>query len=337
MITAGLQEKARSARYGLLSAACAEAQLDHLLLGHTADDQAETVVMRLMRGSGVDGLSAMAEVGEGMEGITLVRPLLSLRKRAVIALLQDLGLDYVSDPSNANPAFQRVWVRQVLDEIEEREPDAPSRISATAGRMARAAEALERITHKSLAAIMKVNETGEVKVDRPAFKALDLEIRLRILRRFITRLTDHYPPEEDKLINLELGLTAQNGAYTLCGLHFLSENAVMRINREHGRTPPPPVPAASGMVWDNRFLISGTVDEDGLMVEMLGSRWAEARKNLGLEGPCGLGEVALAALPCLSHQGVIVGLPYFGSGRGLSFTCVVGDRLLGDALTKPSE
>ena len=336
-VHSGLQEKARAARYQLLGAACAQAGLDHLLLGHTADDQAETLLMRLMRGSGVDGLSAMAEVRQADHGLALVRPLLGVRKADIIALLGQSGLACTHDPSNENPAFLRVWTRRMLAELGQKEPEVVARLAATAARMARASAALERMTSESLSTILAVNGAAEATMGQGAFFALDEEIRLRILRRFITRLASAYPPEEGQLLKLEAALQAGEPGQTLAGLRFGIDGPHIRITREYGRTPPAPIVPEEGMTWDSRFRISGTPAEAGLQVEMLGPRWPDARERLGLEGPAGLGTAALAALPCLVREGQIMGLPYFGSGLGLSFTPVVRERLLGDALTKQAE
>src|SRR5271170_7691992 len=103
---ADLQARARTARHGLLQGWCAGAGVLHLLLAHHQDDQAETVLLRLGRGSGVDGLGAMAPVAYG-RACRLVRPLLDLAKTRLVATCRLFDQPFVDDPSNRDPGFAR--------------------------------------------------------------------------------------------------------------------------------------------------------------------------------------------------------------------------------------
>ena len=112
--TTGLQEAARLERYRLLAKAARDCGARHVLTAHTLDDQAETVLIRLTRGSGISGLAAMAHVSAlpGSEGeISLVRPLLGVRKTRLIATLRKAGVAHADDPSNRDPRFTRVRIR----------------------------------------------------------------------------------------------------------------------------------------------------------------------------------------------------------------------------------
>jgi tRNA(Ile)-lysidine synthase len=88
-----------------------------VLTAHTQDDQAETVVMRLARGSGVDGLSAM-ETGTVRDGVTLVRPLLPVSRERLRDTLRQAGMTWIDDPTNENTAHERVRVRKALDVLD---------------------------------------------------------------------------------------------------------------------------------------------------------------------------------------------------------------------------
>jgi tRNA(Ile)-lysidine synthase len=127
-----LEARARDARYGALDAVRREVGARHVLVGHTADDQAETVVLNLMRGSGASGLGAMA-----VRRDTVVRPLLGFRRHECDAVCAAVGVQPVHDPMNDDRAFRRVAVRV----------DVLPRLSAVAGRdlvpvLARQAEVL---------------------------------------------------------------------------------------------------------------------------------------------------------------------------------------------------
>src|SRR5205085_7051707 len=102
----GLQEAAREARYRLLTGFAAESGASHILTAHTLDDQAETLLMRMSRGTGIAGLAGMrAETKLG--AATLARPFLGLAKAELLALCEAHGWPYLDDPSNTDPRFAR--------------------------------------------------------------------------------------------------------------------------------------------------------------------------------------------------------------------------------------
>jgi tRNA(Ile)-lysidine synthase len=115
-----LQAHARNLRYSLMLNWCKENNFAALLLGHTQDDQAETVVMRLLRRSGVKGLSAMHEI-RVQENIRLVRPLLAISRRDLRQWLQAKNEDWFEDPSNQNISFQRVAIRKWLEAAPDKD------------------------------------------------------------------------------------------------------------------------------------------------------------------------------------------------------------------------
>ena len=105
-----LAERARAARHEALEAACAERGILHLLFGHHAADQAETVAMRRLRGSGPVGLAGMAALSE-TDHVRKLRPLLDVAPVRLRATLRAAGLAWIEDPSNADPAFERARLR----------------------------------------------------------------------------------------------------------------------------------------------------------------------------------------------------------------------------------
>src|SRR3546814_569603 len=134
-----LQSAARAMRYRLLAGWCAAAQVLHLALAHHREDQAETLLLRLARGSGVDGLAAMAPVVE-LPDLRLLRPLLDVPRGRLKATLDRLGQPFVEDPSNRNHAFSRVRLR-VLSPTLAAEGLDTGRLYATARSTGRARDA----------------------------------------------------------------------------------------------------------------------------------------------------------------------------------------------------
>ncbi|WP_246731724.1 tRNA lysidine(34) synthetase TilS [Methylocapsa sp. S129] len=131
-----IQERAREARYQLLGACAREIRADFLVTAHHADDQAETVLFRLIRGSGIGGLRGMESVA-AKGRLTLARPLLGLRKAELVAFCQAGGEEYARDPSNADPRFARTHLRQLADLLaaEGLGVDEIARLSRRAARM----------------------------------------------------------------------------------------------------------------------------------------------------------------------------------------------------------
>src|SRR5690606_8891238 len=141
----GIQAAARKARYRLLLEACRKVGAGDLLVAHHLEDQAETFLLRLARGSGVDGLAAMKPVrllSEGEPHVRLLRPLLDLPRERLHATVARSGLVPVSDPSNEDERFDRVKARKIAEHLAPLGLDA-ARLARMAGHMARAREALE--------------------------------------------------------------------------------------------------------------------------------------------------------------------------------------------------
>jgi tRNA(Ile)-lysidine synthase len=147
--SASLEQAARDARYAALSAALSAGEV--LLTGQHQDDQAETLLLRLMRGAGVRGAAAMAEqraLGAGR----LCRPLLSVSRQALLAYAQANGLEWVEDPSNADTRHGRNYMRhQVLPSLQARWPAASANLARSAGHFAEALGLLEALATEDLA------------------------------------------------------------------------------------------------------------------------------------------------------------------------------------------
>lgn len=177
---AGLQGEARAARYGALTGWARARGLSHLATAHHADDQAETLLMRLQRGSGVGGLAGIRPVrAEG--GITLIRPLLGWSKAELVRLVGDTGIEAVEDPSNSDMRFDRAAMRVFLRDHPEFEP---RRIARTAAAAREAEEALDWAADR-LADERIVAEGGEWRL-YPA--GLPREMRRRLLTRAIAQV-----------------------------------------------------------------------------------------------------------------------------------------------------
>jgi tRNA(Ile)-lysidine synthase len=230
---ANLAAAAREARYALLFAACRRARFRALALAHHREDQAETFLLRLGRGSGVDGLAAMAPVSE-RDGIALLRPLLDMPRGRLRAALAAAGQDWIEDPGNADPARARTAVRALLPALAAAGLPA-ARIAATAARMRRARQALEQATEDLLAAAFSFGTAGDCRVDRARLAAAPAEIALRALDRALRRVGGRdLPPRLERLERaLAKVLTPGFRPATYSGCRFLEQRGIIRIEREH--------------------------------------------------------------------------------------------------------
>lgn len=193
----GLQEAARDARYRLLVEAARKAGSGHVLTAHTRDDQAETVLFRIARGSGLAGLAGMARatlLGE----LILVRPFLDLPKARLIATLRAAQIPFVDDPSNHDSSFTRVRLRELMPALAAEGLDSV-RLARLARRLARADAALESAAAEALARLSRPNDSDAVVVDAAGFSRLSVEVALRVLHHAITSKGHEGPVELAKL------------------------------------------------------------------------------------------------------------------------------------------
>lgn len=204
----GLPAAARAARYRLLAQAARANGATHILTAHTRDDQAETLLMRIMRGSGIAGLAAMARESE-REGVLLARPFLSVSKSQLIATLKKAKIDFADDPTNRDLNFTRPRIRAVMPVLAAEGGDARN-LARLASRLARANAAVEVLVDGA-ERYLALRDRGashpgfdakafDVKTfDAKAFGAMPEEIRLRLLLRAIDRVGHEGPAELGKV------------------------------------------------------------------------------------------------------------------------------------------
>src|SRR5437588_4087405 len=184
----GLPAAARAARYRLLAKAARASGATHVLTAHTRDDQAETLLMRMLRGSGIAGLAAMARQSE-REGVWLARPLLDIPKSRLVATLNKAKIAFADDPTNRDTGYTRPRLRALMPALAEEGGDARN-LARLAGRLARANAALEVLADgaERYLALSDRSDAACFGFDASAFAGLAEEIRLRLLMRAIDRV-----------------------------------------------------------------------------------------------------------------------------------------------------
>jgi tRNA(Ile)-lysidine synthase len=210
----GLQQAARNARYRLLAEAARKAKAAHILTAHTLDDQAETVLIRMSRGSGLRGLAAMQKLSRldrGEPALQLVRPLLDIAKSRLIATCKAAKILYAEDPSNRDPRFARARLRGLMPALAK-EGLTAQRLNVLAHRLRRADRAIDATVDRAEAELA-ARAAATIVLDAVGFARLPAEIALRLIGRAVAQAGDEGPVELSKLESLNAALkAAQNGA-----------------------------------------------------------------------------------------------------------------------------
>ncbi|HEX3430197.1 MAG TPA: tRNA lysidine(34) synthetase TilS [Rhizomicrobium sp.] len=220
--SADIEAAARDARYRLMGTWCRSKGPRSLFIAHSLEDQAETFLLRLMRGSGVDGLAAMTPVapfpGPGCENLRIVRPLLGVQRAKLRAFLLRRNEPWLEDPMNADIRFARARLRGAWPALREM-GFSTERIAAAAGHLARARAALEQAASDLLAISCRSVENG-VLLDGGAIAAVPEEIGLRALARVLMQVSGrHYRPRFERLERVAAAIRLQElrGGRTLHG------------------------------------------------------------------------------------------------------------------------
>lgn len=310
--SSGIEAAARAARYRLLAEAARAEGLTHLATAHHRDDQAETFLMRLARGSGVYGLAAMAAETD-RAGLRLVRPLLGLSHDDLVAEVRAAGLEPVEDPHNSDPSFDRVRMRRLMPILAAEGLDAAT-LSATAERLARAAGALDAYVSRLLDRAAEADAFGTVRLRREDWRGEPEEIRLRALARILRAVGGAaYVPRLDGVEALAAAMGSEDAfaARTLAGVVVDRHGDGFRFQREGGRDGLPEVAVAAGFegIWDGRFRV--VVAGGGASGLVLGALGEAGRRQLAAHAPRGMPR-AIAALPALRRGGAILACPGLG-------------------------
>jgi tRNA(Ile)-lysidine synthase len=293
-----LQAAAREARFRLLGDWAQRRGIGAVALAHTQDDQAETVLLRLARGSGVDGLTGMAAVREAA-GIRWLRPFLEVSRDTLRAALEARGIDWAEDASNLDPRFHRVRARRALAALTPLGIDAPG-LAATARRMQRARAALEAETARALAHHAR-DDRGTVLVDRAALDLLP-EIRDRVFAQLLMAVTG--APHRPRLAALQRWTAAARAAgATFAGARLRPEGERLRIFREYRAVEGLRVPADA--CWDHRWRALAPPNAEGAEITALGPDGLLLLSRQAADGAhphwreTGLPQAALESLPAI--------------------------------------
>jgi tRNA(Ile)-lysidine synthase len=320
--TSNIQSAARNARYQLMGNFCADKNIKYLFLAHHMDDQAETFLLRLFRGSGVDGLSAMDSMSvlpvSGNDTI-VVRPLLNIAKDRLLETLKVAGQEWIFDPSNNNENFARVKVRALLEQSNIDGLNS-EKLSKTAQKMNRVRSLLDDLTTQAESDYVSVHPLGYAKLDKSFVETLHEEIALRLLVKIVKHISGgDYAPRYEKLLSLYNNIKSGNfSGQTLMGcLIFCNKTREIVFVRElsavHSGIE---ITDEKQHLWDNRFYVNGNKFQGRVVafskdiLQRITKETSELKVELyGQFDDHVLRDYVLPTLPCLVLTGGEVILP----------------------------
>ena len=277
--------------------------MTYLLTAHHLEDQAETFLLRLARGSGLDGLSGMQSI-RNYEGVALLRPFLDIPRERLHQTTVKAGLDPISDPSNSNQRFARVRIRNKMELLSE-EGMTAARLADTAGRLLQARQALEQVTENFMQSAVQLDEYGIAYLAYASLRDQPEDI----LRRTINKLlTPHggYPPRAESVQRIldDVFLKPRppkEGGKTVNGFVLRFRRDGLLIFREISGLPEPIVIKPAGFcVWDNGISVrvaKKSTLKGTLQIKPLGIAGLKIMRQLGNDLPKNLPVAALHALP----------------------------------------
>lgn len=303
-LTGGLQQAARTARYALLEQACREAGILHLLVGHTREDQAETVALRQAHGSGPAGLAAMAPLVESRH-LRLIRPLLGVARDDLRTFLAEAGQDWIEDPSNQDPRFERVRLRRA---------GAGGRaglLDLAAGKAAMLAD-LDASAGILAARHVRLFREGYARLDPALFDA-DRDAVTHLLSRLCRTIGGlAYPPAPAGLAALAAGLAGGKSGQSLGRCVFARADGTILVRREARLLPGPVAFSPVRPVrWDDRWEVAPGAGELALgPVGRAGMAQLEAARKADLLSPSSIPKVVWPVLPAIYRRGAISAVPH---------------------------
>jgi tRNA(Ile)-lysidine synthase len=319
--SSGIQNAARKARYELMSSWCRRKGILHLLLAHHQEDQAETMLHRLGRQTGADGLAGMARIRETAD-VRLLRPCLNVSRNRLQALVEAQGLEWVEDPSNQDPAYARVRLRNLLPALEV-EQISPVALGGTALRLAEIRQSMENQAALVLAKSAEMSSLGYARIGSAAIIDTEREIARRILERLLGTVGGNlYPARRhaaDHLLD-DIRRNSHFKARTLAGCRIIQEKDDILIVREVARCPIQSVTPGGWMDWDNRYRIlvstAGKSKRSDFLVRALGDglprKSSEKVTKIGLKN---LNIAVRRALPSVWDRNGLLSVPHLGYGR----------------------
>ncbi len=310
----GIQAAARAARYQAMEAWCKKNGMKYLVVAHHMEDQAETFLMRLLKGSGVDGLAAMAPRSPGLfvRDIVILRPLLEVPKARLKAFMEGQNQAWIDDPGNENINFTRIKIRKILERSQTLDPKT---LAEMAGRIANVKEFLDDMTENLLGFSLETSALGFATLDKNILASAPEEILSRALSKVLMFISQgNYPPALEKLERLGAALKGKDfKGMTLGGCQVLphSPNKILICREVRNLKSVVNLTPGEEKLWDNRLQVSHEGEGGPLKVCPLGEvGWTALATNFPAVKEVDIPHQVRAGLPAFYHVDKLVSVPH---------------------------
>jgi len=268
-IKTSIQEKARNARYDLMINYLKENGIDTLITGHTLDDKIETFLMRLSKGSGLEGLKSI-QTSRNLDGINLFRPLLNLTRDQTTKTLVSQNIGWIDDPTNTDEKYERIKIRNNISTLEKLNI-SKDMLQLTLNRLGRAHEVISNITEKALLEVLHFDSLGYVSLDYDILIAYPYEIIIKVFEKALIYVNG----KRVSLQSLERvcsEVIQTRKPKTINGCVIYTKKNIIHITRENRDIESFNLKVGDLYVWDNRFKIClKSFNEDFITIKNLGS------------------------------------------------------------------
>jgi tRNA(Ile)-lysidine synthase len=306
-VVGNVMDMARRARYRLIGDWARGLGIKYVVLGHTANDQAETFLMELARAAGLDGLSGMRD-GWWEGGAFFTRPFLNTTREALRSFLRSEGCAWIEDPTNDDDSFARIKARRALVALQPLGITVET-LARVADNLDMARSVVQAATTKAAAKVVE-ERAGGLRLDRAAFEGLQMEVQRQLLIACLGWVSGAaYAPRGRALDRVQMGIMLGKDA-TLSGCRIRVTETEVRIVREPHAVAL--VVCPPDRLWDGRWTVEGPA-EPGLEVRALGADGLRACKDWR---DTGVSRDALLVSPAIWRGEVLVAAPLAGFSGG---------------------
>ena len=326
-----VQSQAREARYNEICLFCKDKGYDAVAVGHHMDDQAETVFMNLVRGSGLDGLCGIP-AKSNIYGVEVIRPLMGFHKEQVQLYLRDNNIEWIEDPSNQDKKYTRSLYRDFLN-TQSDSAMLKERISKSADHLSRVSEALEFYVKRELDRVVELCVEGYIIINREALSESPLEVSMQVILHCIMCIGGLiYKPRYRSFSRVFSDImNSEQSQLTIGGCIVRSNSDVILVIREVSKIGDGIcIESNVECVWDNRFICNITVNRGSLYelcsLGMDGWKYllAQKRELKYLK----LHRNIIYSLPCIKEGAIVLSCPLLGYNMdGLDLKVNVIDNL----------
>jgi tRNA(Ile)-lysidine synthase len=281
--SSNIQKKARDLRYDLFEKYCVKNKIKFLILAHHQDDLIENFYIRLIRGSGIKGLTSLQNIYEYNKNFYLLRPLLNFNKQELLTVTKKSYSSWIEDPSNKNDKFLRVRIRKMQTKLQKEGFD-PKRIIKTIDNLNTAKDSLDFYIFKSEKKYLNFYKEGYTTLKSSIFNNEAQEVIFRVIIKAIHFVSgEYYPPRSDSLKGLMKNLLAKSFKSSTLGGCLIEKNKnIISFYREDRNIAVETLSKTKQKTnWDDRFLVNKNFNnKQQFVVKKLGNHGIEyLRKN----------------------------------------------------------